>query len=176
MTNDNRFTRWFSEIGVADVSLVGGKNASLGETYREPEGQGIRVPNGFAVTAEAYRYALAQGDAWLRLQAALDGLNPSDVDNLMRRTGLAREIVYCAGLPPDLATQILDAYSALADQYGEHLAVAVRSSAMAGYLPTASFAGRHETFLSIAGEAKVLEVRAGVATQACSRSGPSCTA
>ena len=157
MTKDTRFIRWFSETGVADVPLVGGKNASLGEMYRELEGQGIHVPNGFAVTAEAYRYTLAQGDAWQRLQATMDGLDPSNVDDLTRRAGLARDIVYGAVLPPDLAAQILDAYRALVEQYGQQLTVAVRSSATAEDLPTASFAGQHEAFLNIAGEARVLD-------------------
>ncbi|RYE75664.1 MAG: phosphoenolpyruvate synthase, partial [Oxalobacteraceae bacterium] len=82
MSNDSSFIRWFSDIAAADVPLVGGKNASLGEMYRELEGQGIRVPNGFAVTADAYRYTLGQGDAWHKLQDVLDGLDPSDVDDL----------------------------------------------------------------------------------------------
>jgi pyruvate,water dikinase len=153
MTRDTRFIRWFSELGVADVPLVGGKNASLGEMYRELEGQGIRVPNGFAVTADAYRHTLAQGDAWQRLQASLDGLDASDLDDLARRASLAREIVYGAELPPDLAAQIRDAYRVLVGQYGADLTVAVRSSATAEDLPTASFAGQHETFLNIAGAA-----------------------
>ena len=157
MATDTRYIRWFSEIGVADVPLVGGKNASLGEMYRELEGQGIRVPNGFAVTAEAYRYTMACANAWQALHAALDGLDPSDVDDLSRRAGLARDIVYGAVLPPDLATQILDAYRRLTGQYGAQLTVAVRSSATAEDLPTASFAGQHETFLHISGEARVLD-------------------
>ena len=157
MSRDTRFIRWFSELGVADVPLVGGKNASLGEMYRELEGQGIRVPNGFAVTADAYRHTLAQGDAWQRLQASLDGLDPSDLDDLARRASLARDIVYGAELPPDLAAQIRDAYRMLVGQYGAELTVAVRSSATAEDLPTASFAGQHETFLNIAGEARVLD-------------------
>ena len=157
MSGDTRFIRWFSELGTADVSLVGGKNASLGEMYRELEGQGIRVPNGFAVTADAYRYTLAQGGAWQRLQAALDGLDPSDVNDLTRRAGLAREIIYGAELPADLAAQISDAYRKLVGEYGEQLTVAIRSSATAEDLPTASFAGQHETYLNIAGEARVLD-------------------
>ena len=157
MNSDARFIRWFSELGVADVPLVGGKNASLGEMYRELQGQGIRVPNGFAVTASAYRHTLSQGNAWADLQAALDGLNPADMDDLARRARLAREIVYGAELPPEVAAQIITAYHALIEQYGEQLTVAVRSSATAEDLPTASFAGQHETFLNIAGEAKLLD-------------------
>ncbi|MET0962188.1 MAG: phosphoenolpyruvate synthase [Noviherbaspirillum sp.] len=157
MTRDTRFIRWFSELGMADVPLVGGKNASLGEMYRQLEGQGIRVPNGFAVTAEAYRHTLSQGGAWTRLQASLDGLDPSDVDHLARRARMARDIVYGAPLPPQLAAQIGEAYRALVEQYGQQLTIAVRSSATAEDLPTASFAGQHESYLNISGEARVLD-------------------
>lgn len=151
------FIRWFAELGVGDVPLVGGKNASLGEMFRELGAQGVRVPNGFAVTAEAYHATLEQGDAWGRLHAALDGLDPGNVDDLARRAHAAREIVYGTPLPSGLATQIVDAYKALRQQYGEALTVAVRSSATAEDLPTASFAGQHETFLNVSGEARLLD-------------------
>lgn len=151
------FIRWFAELGVGDVPLVGGKNASLGEMFRELGAQGVRVPNGFAVTAEAYRATLEQGDAWDRLHAALDGLDPGNVDDLARRAHAAREIVYGTPLPSGLASQIVDAYKALRQQYGEALTVAVRSSATAEDLPTASFAGQHETFLNVSGEARLLD-------------------
>ena len=157
MDDANRFIRWFSEIGVADVALVGGKNASLGEMYSELERQGIRVPNGFAVTAEAYRQTLAQGGAWNRLRDVLGGLDPANVDDLARRAQTAREIVYGTPLPEELAAQIVQAYRKLMKQYGESLTVAVRSSATAEDLPTASFAGQHETFLNISGEARLLD-------------------
>lgn len=151
------YIRWFSELSIADVPLVGGKNASLGEMVRELGAQGVRVPNGFAITAEAYRYILDQADAWPRLHAALDGLNVTDVDDLAQRAQLARDIAYGAALPPELAAQITAAYAQLRTEYGEQLTLAVRSSATAEDLPTASFAGQHETFLHIAGEARLLD-------------------
>ncbi len=151
------YIRWFSEIGAGDVSLVGGKNASLGEMYRELATQGVRVPNGFAVTAEAYRHVLDQGDGWSRLRQVLAGLDVRDVDDLARRAKAAREIVYGAPLPADLVAEISAAYARLQAEYGEQATFAVRSSATAEDLPTASFAGQHETFLNIAGEAKVLD-------------------
>lgn len=157
MDDANRFIRWFSEIGVADVATVGGKNASLGEMYSELEREGIRVPNGFAVTAEAYRQTLAQGGAWNRLRDVLGGLDPANVDDLGQRAQAAREIVYGTPLPEELAAQIVQAYRKLVQQYGESLTVAVRSSATAEDLPTASFAGQHETFLNISGEARLLD-------------------
>ena len=151
------YIRWFSELSLGDVALVGGKNASLGEMYRELAAQGIRVPNGFAITAQAYRDLLSQGNAWSRLHEALDGLNPADVDDLARRARAAREIVYGTPLPEHLAEQIVQAYRGLVEEYGEQLTVAVRSSATAEDLPTASFAGQHETFLNIAGQARLLD-------------------
>lgn len=84
MDTQHEFIRWFSELGIADIPLVGGKNASLGEMYRELRAQGLRVPNGFAVTA-AYEPALGHAHAWEDLQAALDGVDPADVDDLARR-------------------------------------------------------------------------------------------
>ncbi|MGZ3238498.1 MAG: PEP/pyruvate-binding domain-containing protein, partial [Burkholderiaceae bacterium] len=155
--SEKKYVQWFSELGIADVPLVGGKNASLGEMYRELTAQGILVPNGFAITAEAYRYVLDQANAWPRLHEALDGLDVKNVDDLARRAHMAREIVYGAPLPDDLAQQILDAYARLREEYGSQLTVAVRSSATAEDLPTASFAGQHETFLNIAGGAKLLD-------------------
>jgi pyruvate, water dikinase len=149
--------RWFAELGIGDVPLVGGKNASLGEMYRELTSQGVRVPNGFAITAQAYRRVLDRAEAWPKLHEALDGLNPSDVDDLARRAQMAREIVYGAKLPDDLVAQIKDAYARLRTEYGEDVTLAVRSSATAEDLPTASFAGQHETFLNVSGEARLLD-------------------
>jgi pyruvate,water dikinase len=151
------YIRWFAELGIADVPVVGGKNASLGEMFRQLDAQGIRIPNGFAVTADAYRYTLEQGAAWDSLHAAIGGLDASDVEDLGRRAHAAREIIYGTPLPSDLAAQIIDAYRKLRAQYGEAMTVAVRSSATAEDLPTASFAGQHETFLNIAGESRLLD-------------------
>jgi pyruvate,water dikinase len=157
MNTGNPYIRWFSELGNDDVALVGGKNASLGEMYRELRAQGVRVPNGFAVTAAAYRYVLDQAAAWAPLHAALDGLAVADVDDLARRAAQARDIICGAGLPADLSAHILDAYARLRAEYGDQVTVAVRSSATAEDLPTASFAGQHETFLNIAGETQLLD-------------------
>jgi pyruvate,water dikinase len=150
-----KYVRWFSEIGADDVAAVGGKNASLGEMYRALSAQGIRVPNGFAITAQGYRHVLDQADAWPRLQRALAGLDVSDVADLARRAQLAREIVYSAPLPADLAAEVTEAHAELRRQYGEEASWAVRSSATAEDLPGASFAGQHETFLNIRGEARL---------------------
>ncbi len=152
-----RFIRFFEELGIDDVPLVGGKNASLGEMYRALTPKGVRVPNGFAVTAEAYKYVLTRAGAWDELHAVLDDLDPDDVEDLKRRGHQARRIVYEAGVPDDLRAEILDAYRRLERQYGEELSVAVRSSATAEDLPTASFAGQQETYLNIRGDEALIE-------------------
>ncbi len=108
-----RYIRFFSEIGIEDVPLVGGKNASLGEMFRELTPKGIAVPNGFAITAEAYRHALDTAGAWPALKETLAGLDVSDVDDLARRAARAREIVYAAALPADLDAQIREALARL---------------------------------------------------------------
>jgi pyruvate,water dikinase len=153
----SKYIRWFSEIGNGDVGLVGGKNASLGEMFSQLGEAGVRVPNGFAITAEAYRHVLDQADAWPRLHRALDGLDATDVNDLARRANAARDIVLAAPLPADLAAEIITAHAQLRAQYGQELTVAVRSSATAEDLPGASFAGQHETFLNISGEALLLD-------------------
>jgi len=155
--DSNNYIRWFNELSIDDIPLVGGKNASLGEMYQELTPQGILIPNGFAITAEAYRYVLDKADAWTGLHQALDALNPDDVNDLAKRALQAREIIYAAPLPADLVTQILAAYAQLQQQYGEDLSVAVRSSATAEDLPTASFAGQQDTYLNIRGEQALLE-------------------
>jgi pyruvate,water dikinase len=152
-----RYVRFFEEFGIEDVPLVGGKNASLGEMYQKLSSEGVRVPNGFAITAEAYRYMLTEAGALEKLHAALDGLDPSDVADLHRRAKLARELVYGAGLPADLAAEILAGYRRLEDEYGEGLSLAVRSSATAEDLPTASFAGQQDSYLNVRGDESLLE-------------------
>jgi pyruvate, water dikinase len=151
------YVRFFDEIGIGDVALVGGKNASLGEMYRELSTQGVRVPNGFATTAEAYRHMLEQTGAWDQLHAALDDLDPDDVADLARRGKRAREAVYGAGLPEGLASDILAGYRRLQEEYGEEVSLAVRSSATAEDLPTASFAGQQETYLNVHGDESLLD-------------------
>jgi pyruvate,water dikinase len=157
MSEQPNFIRWFKELTIEDIPLVGGKNASLGEMYRELTEQGILIPNGFAVTAEAYRYVLDRAGAWEPLHQALDDLDPDNVTDLARRARRARDIIYAAPLPDDLERQILGAYAELKRQYGNELSVAVRSSATAEDLPTASFAGQQDTYLNISGEQSLLD-------------------
>jgi pyruvate,water dikinase len=151
------YIRWFSEIGANDVPLVGGKNASLGEMYRELAPRGVRVPNGFAVTAQAYADTLEASGAWPLLKAALAGIDDADVDELARRAQEAREIVLSAPLPDALVAEIKEAHARLKAEYGPGLTLAVRSSATAEDLPSASFAGQHETFLNVSGGTRLLD-------------------
>ncbi len=154
---DFQYLRFFDELGIEDVPLVGGKNASLGELYRQLVPKGVPVPNGFAITAPAYRLVLERAGAADRLHAALDGIRADDVADLARRGKQAREIVYGAGLPPEVADEILEGYGRLRDEYGDSLSLAVRSSATAEDLPTASFAGQQDTFLNVHGEQSLLD-------------------
>ncbi|WP_298157739.1 phosphoenolpyruvate synthase [Ferrovum sp.] len=149
--------RWFNEIGLDDVPLVGGKNASLGEMYRNLTAEGVRVPNGFAVTAEAYAYVLKYNNAWRLLHAALDGLDPDDVRDLQARGEKARAIVYGCQIPDDLKAAILQGYAQLKREYGDKISLAVRSSATAEDSPEASFAGQNDTYLNIASDAALLD-------------------
>ena len=152
-----QYIRFFNEIGIDDIPLVGGKNASLGEMVQKLAPEGVKVPNGFAVTAQAYRYMLDQAHAWEALRETMVDIDPLDVKHLARSGKRAREIIYAAGLPDDLKSEIIAAYHQLQEQYGESLSLAVRSSATAEDLPTASFAGQQDTYLNINGEETLLD-------------------
>ncbi len=152
-----RYTRRFDEIGSEDLALVGGKNASLGELYRRLREAGVRVPDGFAITAEAYRAMLDAAGAWAPLREALEGLDVDDVADLAARGKRARQLIFDAGLPEELVAEIKAGYRALREEYGEDVRLAVRSSATSEDLPTASFAGQHETYLNVRGDDALLE-------------------
>jgi pyruvate,water dikinase len=157
MEKKYKYIRFFKEIGVDDVVLVGGKTSSLGEMYRKLTPQGVKVPNGFAITAAAYRYILDKANAWDALHKALKGIDANNMADLANRGKEARAIVYGAPLPDDLRQEILSAYRTLQDEYGHDLSVAVRSSATAEDLPDVSFAGQHESYLNIYGDALLLD-------------------
>jgi len=153
----SQYIRFFEDMGIEDVPIVGGKNASLGEMFQKLSGEGVRIPHGFAITAAAYRHMLDEAGAWERLHAELDDIDPDDVAALARKAKRAREIVYGAGLPDDLATEIVTAYRRLQAEYGEDVSLAVRSSATAEDLPTASFAGQQDSYLNIKGDESLLD-------------------
>ena len=156
MTN-YQYIHYFKNITIDDIPLVGGKNASLGEMYCQLTSQGVKIPNGFAVSAQAYRYILDHNNAWDALHDALDDLDADDMDDLAQRGKRARDIVYGAELPDDLQAEILAAYHELQAEYGDSLSLAVRSSATAEDLPTASFAGQQDTYLNITGDEILLD-------------------
>jgi pyruvate,water dikinase len=145
------FIRRFRELGIGDVPQVGGKNASLGEMYRALSSQGVKVPNGFATTAQAYRNYLTHNKLEERIGTALAKLNVDDMDALAATGAQIRGWMVDGELPPQLAGEIRDAYLELAEEYGGEPDVAVRSSATAEDLPDASFAGQQETYLNIRG-------------------------
>jgi len=157
MKQDATYIRWFKEIKIEDVPLVGGKNASLGEMYRELTPQGVKLPNGFAVTAEAYWYLVNSGNILPEMKKILAGIDKNDLEDFAKRGHAVRELIYTTPLPEDLAEEIVAAYHSLGEQYGENTDVAVRSSATAEDLPTASFAGQQDTYLNIRGEGQLLD-------------------
>ncbi len=147
----------FSQISIKDIPLVGGKNASLGEMYCRLTPQGVPVPNGFAVTAYAYRYLLKKAHIKDDIKRALKGLDTKNVRDLATRGQRVREIIIGAKFPTDLERAIKQAYRDLSRHFGMvNVDVAVRSSATAEDLPDASFAGQQETYLNIRGEAEVV--------------------
>ena len=147
--------RWFAELGMSDVEEVGGKNASLGEMVSQLAAAGVRVPDGFATTADAFRRFVAQAGVADTIAAALDGLDTDDVTELAAVGKRLREAVMRQPFPADLEADIRAAFTTLAGD-GE-VSVAVRSSATAEDLPEASFAGQQETFLNVRGIDAVLD-------------------
>ena len=150
---EHLYIRWFEDIDLQGIAEVGGKAASLGEMYRTLAPKGIRVPNGFVVTAAAYRAVLDRGDTWDRLRELLH----SKGGNGAKVAERARRLVYNADFPEELVQEITAAYTQLCEQYGPQLRVAVRSSATAEDLPSASFAGQHDSFLNIGNREGLLE-------------------
>jgi len=155
--NDNRLVIWFDELQLGDIPQVGGKNASLGEMRRELIPKGVNIPDGYAVTAHAYRYLLQSAGIFNEIKAVLSDLDTHNIENLKARGHKVRELIYNAPFPADLTAAIIEAYRKLCEEYGENTDVAVRSSATAEDLPDASFAGQQETYLNITGEAALIE-------------------
>lgn len=165
---DKTFTLWFDEIDKGDIPLVGGKNANLGEMYQKLttaqstlfKNEKIRVPYGFAVTAEAYRYFVRENGLDQKIRSILAGLNTKDIRQLEDKGQQVRQVILSANFPQDLESAIRNSYQALAKKLkldAAALDVAVRSSATAEDLPNASFAGQQESYLNIRGEYALLE-------------------
>jgi pyruvate,water dikinase len=152
-----KYIKWFKEISIEEVSLVGGKNASLGEMYRNLTPKGVKIPNGFAITAEAYRYVIESSGILQKIKDILANINKDDLKDFAHRGHAIRELIYSSPFPKDLSKEIIDAYQILCEEYGPDTDVAVRSSATAEDLPTASFAGQLDTYLNIKGGSQLLD-------------------
>ncbi|MDI6734446.1 MAG: phosphoenolpyruvate synthase [Patescibacteria group bacterium] len=165
MNKENKLIIWFKDIGIEDVPLVGGKNASLGEMIKNLASKGVNIPDGFVITAHAYQKFLQETGLKQFVKKTLTGLNTKNLSDLTRRAKLIRETIKKADFPEDLRIVIVKAYQAFNELYPGTVDVAVRSSATAEDLPGASFAGEHETYLNIRGEQQVLKaVKAAMAS------------
>jgi pyruvate,water dikinase len=140
---------WLDEVGIDDIPVVGGKNASLGEMIQRLVPKGINVPIGFATTAYAYRYFIQSAGLEEKLRKLLSDLDVDNLKNLRERGKKARSLLIHTPFPPELRDAIAQAYAALCKRYNADTDVAVRSSATAEDLPDASFAGQQETYLNV---------------------------
>src|SRR3989344_1325232 len=150
------FIKWYSEVEIADVPAVGGKNAALGEMYSNLVPLGVNVPDGFALTADAYRYFFKQTGLDKKIKEILADLDTHNLSNLQNRGKKVREEILQSNLPQDLQDVVIQAYAQLGEKYGKNSDVAVRSSATAEDLPGASFAGQQETYSNVRGIENVL--------------------
>ncbi|VVB59392.1 putative phosphoenolpyruvate synthase [uncultured archaeon] len=151
------FVKWFEDLTIGDVPLVGGKNASLGEMIRNLGQKGVRVPSGFAITAYAYKYMIEKAGIDIKIKEILKNLNTHDVTDLALRGHKIRDLIKNTPIPQELEEDIRRHYREMEFRYGENVDVAVRSSATAEDLPDASFAGQQETYLNIRGEDELIE-------------------
>ena len=154
---NEKLVMWFDDLQLKDIPEVGGKNASLGEMRRNLQTKGVNIPDGYAITAAAYRHLIASAGIWDKIKEVLKDLDTHDMDNLRTRGKKVRDLIYNAPVPKDLRDEIVKAYRRLCDEYGKNTDVAVRSSATAEDLPDASFAGQQETFLNIRGEEALID-------------------
>jgi len=154
-----KYIRWFKDISIDDIPEVGGKNASLGEMISQLSAKGLRIPNGFAVTAQAFRLFITQNNLGKLIQDSLAQVTTESDLALLQKIGTTLRTAVVQGvLPQELEDEIIKAYDTLSKEYGvESCDVAVRSSATAEDLPTASFAGQQETFLNISGHAALID-------------------
>lgn len=153
-----RFILWFDELGIEDIPLVGGKNASLGEMTQQLSSKGIEIPTGFAVTTSAFRLFVEMNRLQMRIEKALEGLDTHDPLDIAKRGKEVRRLFLDSEFPHELNVDILSAYRKLSKNLGiKNPHVAVRSSATAEDLEGASFAGQHETILNVMSEISLLK-------------------
>lgn len=152
-----KLVMWLNEVGMENIELVGGKNASLGEMIKGLSSIGVKIPMGFVVTSKAYHYFIDYNNLRDKIREALAGLDPNNIEDLSRRGLTVRELIKGGRFPEDLKNEILKAYEELSKMYGQfRVDVAVRSSATAEDLPNASFAGQQDTYLNIKGDETLL--------------------
>ncbi|HRY36426.1 MAG TPA: phosphoenolpyruvate synthase [Candidatus Magasanikbacteria bacterium] len=157
MSSKTSYIKWFRETTIKDIPSVGGKNASLGEMFRNLTKKGIMIPNGFAITADGYRKFLQQNGLEAKIKTSLKGINGTDVKKLASAGKKIREMILKAEIPWEISREILSSYRELTKNSGKKiLSVAVRSSATAEDLPDASFAGQQETYLNVIGDKALL--------------------
>ena len=147
----------FNELRIGDVGKVGGKNASLGEMVQQLQPLGIQIPNGFAVTADAFRFFLEENKLTPFISESLSELDKDQFSNLRQVSQKIKECLLGANIPEVLISEIVKAYRLLCEEAGREVELAVRSSATAEDLPGASFAGQHDSFLNIKGEKELLD-------------------
>ena len=147
----------FNQIGINDVPLVGGKNASLGEMYQKLTSKGIKVPDGFAVISDAYWYFLDEAGLREKISEELDKLDRKQYSNLREVGSAIRDMIASAEFPDAIRTGVEKAYKGLEEKYGKEISLAVRSSATAEDLPEASFAGQQETYLNVKCKEELIE-------------------
>ena len=152
-----KFILWFKEICKKDVPLVGGKNASLGEMYSQLSRQGVKVPNGFALTTQAYWHFLKANALDKTLKEIFTDFKPQSIKSIQETGQRCRQAIARAVFPLDLKEEILTAYRQLGKIYGQNPDVAIRTSGVAEDAPTTSFAGQFESYLNIRGEKNLLE-------------------
>jgi len=157
MLNKDQYTIHFDKIDLKDIGRVGGKNASLGEMIQKLSGKGVQVPDGFAVTAEAYWDFLDHNQIKEELGDILKSLDQQNFSNLNEVSSKAKKLILKAEIPEIIQNHINKAYKELSERTVENVSVAVRSSATAEDLPNASFAGQQETYLNISGDKDLLE-------------------
>jgi pyruvate,water dikinase len=154
---NKNYVKWFNEVNIDDVGIVGGKNAALGEMFSNLVPLGINIPDGFALTADAYRHFFKDTGLDEKIKEILADLDTKDLRNLQKRGEKVRSVILKAKLPQDLNDIIKEYYIKLGEKYGKDPDVAVRSSATAEDLPGASFAGQQETYLNVHGIDNILE-------------------
>src|SRR4030042_6503614 len=165
MNKKRKYILWFDQVSKKDIPLVGGKNASLGEMFSKLTQKGVKIPNGFSLTTDAYWHYLRINKIDKELKKIFQKFNPKSIKSLQKTGKLSRNLILRGKLPEDLKKEIITAYRELGKKYGSNPNVAVRTSGVAEDTLGASFAGQFETYLNVSGENNLLEaIRKSIAS------------